>query len=166
MQPPTAAPRTYPTVDGLSDDIVTDLLRNTRRIGLVGASTDPKRPSNGVMRFLLERGYDVTPVNPNYLGKTIHGRTVVATLEEAGPLDMVDVFRRSEFVAPVVDAAIRLGARSVWMQLKVIDEAAAAKARAAGITVVMDRCPVIEDRRMNLWLAGMQPRPRPLHAPV
>jgi uncharacterized protein len=80
------------------------------------------------------------------------------TVLEAPPLDMVDVFRRSEFVAPVVDAAIRLEARSVWMQLRVIDEVAAAKARAAGITVVMDRCPVIEDRRMNLWLAGLRPR--------
>ena len=79
------------------------------------------------MRFLLERGYDVTPVNPDHLGETIHGRTVVATLDEAAPLDMVDVFRRSEFVAPVVDAAIRLGAKSVWMQLKVIDEGAAAE---------------------------------------
>jgi predicted CoA-binding protein len=118
------------------------------------------------MRFLLERGYDVTPVNPDHPGETIHGRAVVATLDEAAPLDMVDVFRRSEFVAPVVDAAIRLGAKSVWMQLRVIDEAAAARARAAGITVVMDRCPVIEDRRMNLWLAGLQPRPRPSYAPV
>ena len=118
------------------------------------------------MRFLLERGYDVTPVNPDHLGETIHGHTVVATLDEAAPLDMVDVFRRSEFVAPVVDAAIRLGAKSVWMQLKVIDEAAAARARAAGIAVVMDRCPIIEDQRMNFWLAGLEPRPRPSYAPV
>ncbi len=166
MQPPTAPIRTYPTVDRLSDETVADLLRTTRRIALVGASTDPARPSFGVMRFLLERGYDVTPVNPDHLGETIHGRTVVATLDEAAPLDMVDVFRRSEFVAPVVDDAIRLGAKSVWMQLRVIDEVAAAKAQAAGITVVMDRCPVIEDRRMNLWLAGLEPRPRPSYAPV
>jgi predicted CoA-binding protein len=166
MPPPAAPLRTYPTVDRLSDETVTGLLRTTRRIALVGASTDPGRPSHGVMRFLLERGYDVTPVNPDHLGETIHGRTVVATLDEAAPLDMVDVFRRSEFVAPVVDAAIRLGAKSVWMQLRVIDEVAAAKARAAGIAVVMDRCPIIEDRRMNLWLAGLQPRPRPSYAPV
>lgn len=166
MQPPTASVRSYPTIDGLADETVTTLLRTTRRIALVGASPDPGRASHGVMRFLLERGYDVTPVNPEHAGGTIHERTVVATLDEAGPLDMVDVFRRSEFVAPVVDDAIRLGARSVWMQLKVIDEAAAARARAAGITVVMDRCPIIEDRRMNLWLAGQQPRPRPSYAPV
>ena len=118
------------------------------------------------MRFLLERGYGVTPVNPDHLGETIRGRTVVATLDEAAPLDMVDVFRRCEFVAAVGDAAIRLEARSVWMQLKVIDEVAAASARAAGITVVMDRCPVIEDRRVNFWLAGLQPRPGPSYAPV
>ena len=161
MQPPATPPRAYPTIDGLPDTIVADLLRTTRRIALVGASTNPARPSNGVMRYLLERGFDVTPVNPDHAGETIHGRPVVATLDEAAPLDMVDVFRRSAFVAPVVDAAIRLGAKSVWMQLRVIDEEAAARARAAGITVVMDRCPVIEDRRMDLRLAGLPPRPRP-----
>ncbi len=166
MQPPTAPVRTYPTIDGLADDAVASLLRSTKRIALVGASTDPARPSHGVMRFLLERGYDVTPVNPDHLGETIHGRAVVGTLEEAGPLEMVDVFRRSEFVAPVVDDAIRLGARTVWMQFKVIDEAAATKARAAGLTVVMDRCPIVEDRRMDLRLAGLPPRPRPSYAPV
>ena len=151
----------YPTIDGLSDETVAEVLRTTKRIALVGASTDPARPSHGVMRFLLDRGYDVTPVNPDHLGETIHGRTVVATLEEAAPLDMVDVFRRSAFVAPVVDAAIRLGARCIWMQLRVIDVDAAARARDAGITVVMDRCPVIEDRRMDLRLAGLPPRQRP-----
>lgn len=160
MQPPTSAARPYSTIDGLSDDVVADLLRTTRRIALVGASTNPGRASHGVMRFLLECGYDVTPVNPDHLGHTIHGRTVVATLDEAAPLDMVDVFRRSAFVSSVVDSAIRLGARSVWMQLRVIDESAAVKARAAGITVVMDRCPVIEARRMNLQLAGMALRSR------
>jgi len=166
MQPSTTPLRPYPTVDGLSDESVADLLRTTKRIALVGASTNPGRPSHGVMRFLLERGYDVTPVNPDHLGKTIHGRTVVATLDEAIPLDMVEVFRRSEFVAPVVDNAIRLGANSVWMQLRVIDEVAAARARAAGIIVVMDRCPVIEDRRMNLRLAGLQPQSRRPSAPL
>jgi predicted CoA-binding protein len=166
MQPPVAPVRTYPTIDGLSDETVAGLLRTTRRIALVGASTDPARASHGVMRFLLERGYDVTPVNPDHLGDTIHGRTVVATLDEAAPLDMVDIFRRSDFVAPVAGDAIRLGAKSIWMQLRVIDQDAAAKARDAGIVVVMDRCPIIEDRRMNLCLAGLPPRPRPSYAPV
>ncbi len=131
------------------DDIPALLLR-TRRIALVGASAKPDRPSFGVMRFLLERGYDVTPVNPGLAGQEIHGRRVVATLEDAAPLDLVDVFRRSEEAGAVADDAVRLGARAVWMQLGVRDEAAAARARAAGLAVVMDACPVIEWRRHRL----------------
>lgn len=126
------------------------LLRRTRRIALVGASAKPDRPSFGVMRFLLDRGYDVTPVNPGLAGQEIHGRRVVATLEEAAPLDLVDVFRRSEEAGAVADEAARLGARAVWMQLGVRDEAAAARARAKGIEVVMDACPAIEWRRHGL----------------
>jgi predicted CoA-binding protein len=136
-------------LDGNSDDTIRDLLTTTRRIALVGASARSWRPSNSVMRFLLDRGYDVTPVNPGPAGQTIHGRTVVATLAEAAPLEMVDLFRASIHVGPLVDQAIGLGARTIWMQLGVIDQAAAAKARAAGIIVVMDRCPVIEDRRIG-----------------
>jgi predicted CoA-binding protein len=101
------------------------------------------------MRFLLDRGYDVTPVNPGLAGQTIHGRTVVASLAEAAPLEMVDVFRASIHVGRLVDRAIELGARTIWLQLGVVDHQAAAKARAAGIKVVMDRCPVIEDRRIG-----------------
>lgn len=104
------------TIDGQSDQSITDLLFGTKRIALVGASNRQGRASYGVMGFLLERGYDVTPVNPELTGETIHGRTVVASLAEASPLDMVDVFRRSELVAPVVAEAIRLGAKSIWMQ--------------------------------------------------
>jgi predicted CoA-binding protein len=136
-------------LDGNTDDTIRDVLTNTRRIALVGASNKSWRASHGVMRFLLDRGYDVTPVNPGLAGQTIHGRTVVASLADAAPLEMVDVFRASVHVAPLVDDAIRLGARTIWMQLGVIDQAAACKARAAGITVVMDRCPVIEDRRIG-----------------
>ena len=102
------------------------------------------------MRFLLDHGFDVTPVNPGLAGQALHGRTVVARLDEAGPLDMVDVFRNSSHVDALVDDAIRLGAKSIWMQLGVVDQAAAARARAAGITVVMDRCPVIEERRLHV----------------
>lgn len=101
------------------------------------------------MRFLLERGFDVTPVNPGLAGQDIHGRKVVARLEDAAPLDMVDVFRNRAFAGAVADDAIRLGARILWLQLGVIDQAAAERARAAGITVIMDRCPVIEDRRLG-----------------
>ncbi len=126
------------------------LLRRTRRIALVGASAKPDRPSFGVMRFLLDRGYDVTPVNPGLAGQAIHGRRVVATLAEAAPLDLVDVFRRPQEAGAVAAEAARLGARAVWMQLGVRDEAAAARARAAGLEVVMDACPVIEWRRHSL----------------
>ena len=134
----------------MQDDAIRDLLLTTRRIAVVGASDRPDRPSHGVFGFLLARGYDVVPVNPALAGREIHGRSVLARLDEAGPLDMVDVFRRSADAGAVVDEAIRLGARSVWLQLGVADEAAAARARAAGLRVVMDRCPAIEWRRLGL----------------
>jgi predicted CoA-binding protein len=132
------------------DAAIRDLLLTTRRIAVVGASDRPDRPSHGVFGFLLARGYDAVPVNPLLAGRRIHGRGVVARLADAVPLDMVDVFRRSSEAGAVVDAAIRLGARSVWLQLGVIDEAAAERARAAGLAVVMDRCPAIEWRRLGL----------------
>jgi predicted CoA-binding protein len=132
------------------DAAIHDLLLATRRIAVVGASDRPDRPSHGVFGFLLARGYDAVPVNPHLAGREIHGRRVLAALEEAAPLDMVDVFRRSAEAGEAVDAAVRLGARSVWLQLGVVDEAAAARARAAGVAVVMDRCPVIEWYRLGL----------------
>jgi len=135
--------------DGNTDDTLREILTTTSRIALIGASAKPWRASHEVMRFLLDRGYDVTPVNPGLAGQRIHDRTVVATLAEAAPLDMVDVFRASIHVGALVDRAILLGAKTIWMQLGVVDKDAAAKARAAGITVVMDRCPVIEDRRLG-----------------
>ena len=133
-----------------TDAAIRDLLLTTRRIALVGASAKPDRPSFGVMRFLLDRGYQVVPVNPGLAGQSIHGQPVVATLAAAGPLDLVDIFRRSADAGAVVDEAIRLGARAVWMQLGVIDGAAAARAAAAGLVAVMDRCPAIEWRRLSL----------------
>jgi len=129
---------------------IRDLLLATRRIAVVGASDRPDRPSHGVFRFLLERGYEVVPVNPALAGRAVHGVPSVATLAEAAPLDMVDIFRRSAEAGAVVEEAIRLGARSVWMQLGVVDAEAAARARAAGLAVVMDRCPAIEWRRLGL----------------
>jgi len=135
--------------DGLDDDAIRRILGRTRRIALVGASAKPWRPSHEVMRFLLDRGFDVTPINPGLAGQQIHGRTVVADLAAAAPLEMVDLFRNARLVGPVVDEAVRLGASIVWMQLGVVDQAAAARARAAGLEVVMDRCPVIEDRRIG-----------------
>jgi predicted CoA-binding protein len=137
-------------VDGLSDDEIRALLSATKRIALVGASNKPERPSYEVMRFLLGRGFDVVPVNPGLAGQRLQGQLVVASLEAAGPLDMVDLFRNAAEVGPPVAEAIRLGAKSVWMQLGVINEAAAAKAREAGLTVVMDRCPAIEMPRLRM----------------
>lgn len=134
----------------MTDDEIRDILLTTRRIAVVGASDRPERPSFGVARFLVDRGYAVTPVNPGTAGRSLHGATVVGTLEEAAPLDMVDVFRRSQEAGAVVDQAIRLGARTVWLQLGVIDDAAAERARAAGLRFVQDRCPVIEWRRLGL----------------
>ncbi len=139
------------SIDGLDDATIRRVLRETRRIAVVGASANPARPSHGVTGFLIGRGYQTTPVNPGLAGQSLQGQTVAASLDEATPLDMVDVFRASDQVPGVVDDAIRLGARVVWMQLGVIHQAAAARARAAGITVVMDRCPVIEVHRLGLF---------------
>jgi predicted CoA-binding protein len=138
------------SIDGQSDATIRSILTETRRIAVVGASDKPWRPSHGVFRFLLAHGFDATPVNPLLAGRSIHNRAVAASLTEAMPLEMVDIFRASARAGAVVDEAIRLGARVVWMQLGVLDQAAAQRARTAGITVVMDRCPVIEVRRLNL----------------
>ena len=139
--------------DGLSDADVTRLLRNTRRIALVGASQRAERPSHSVMRFLLRHGWEVIPVNPNLAGQSLLSQPVVASLADAAPLDMVDIFRAPDRAGEIVDEAIRLGARCVWLQLGVIDEAAAARARAAGLVVVMDRCPAIEVPRLGAFPA-------------
>src|ERR1019366_2079590 len=120
------------TVDGQSDETIRHLMTTTRRIALVGASMKPWRASHGVMRFLLDHGFNVTPVNPMLAGQTLHGRTVVAGLEDAAPLDMVDVFRNTSHVGALVDEAIRLGARSIWMQLGVVDQDAAERAPGGG----------------------------------
>jgi uncharacterized protein len=138
------------SIDGQSDATIRGILTGTRRIAVVSASDKRWRPSHGVFGFLLACGYRVTPVNPLVAGGSIHGRAVVPSLAEATPLEMVDIFRASARAGAVVDEAIRLGARVVWMQLGVVDQAAARRAQTAGITVVMDRCPVIEARRLNL----------------
>ncbi len=134
----------------MDDDLIREILTTTRRIAVVGASNKPERPSFEVMRFLISKGFEVIPVNPGLAGQEILGRKVVASLAEAGTLDMVDLFRKAAEVAAPVDEAIRLRARTVWMQLGVVNEAAADKARAAGLRVVMDRCPVIEMPRLGL----------------
>jgi predicted CoA-binding protein len=134
-----------------SDEAIVRVLRETRTIALVGASKNPMRPSHSVMRYLQGRGFRVIPVNPGLAGQTLLGETVRASLAEIEePVDMVDIFRRSEAVPPVVDEAIAKGAKTVWMQLGVRHDAAAAKAEAAGLTVVMERCPAIEMPRLGL----------------
>ena len=137
-------------LDGLSDDDVRSVLTDARRVAVVGASDRPERPSFGVMAWLASRGYDVTPVNPALKGQQVLGRIVAGSLQAACPLDMVDVFRRSDSAGQVVDEAIRLRARVVWLQLGVVDHAAADRARRAGLTVVMDRCPKIEFFRLGM----------------
>ncbi|MCC9622532.1 CoA-binding protein [Thalassospira sp. MA62] len=125
------------------------LLEKSKTIALVGASPKPERPSNRVMKFLLDRGYHVIPVNPGQAGHDIHGQPVVATLADiTEPVDMVDIFRNSDDAASVVDEAISINAKAVWMQLDVINLAAANKAQEEGLTVVMDRCPAIEIPRL------------------
>lgn len=136
---------------------IADLLNETRTIALVGISDRPQRPSYGVMKTLQDHGYRVLPVNPQIAGEHVHGEFVWARLSDIGvPIDMVDIFRRSEAAGEVVDDAIAAGARAVWMQLAVVNEAAAARAEAAGLKVVMDRCPVIEIRRLQLAPIGAQ----------
>jgi len=123
-----------------ADQDISDLLQGARTIAMVGASDRPDRPSNRVI-----------PVNPQITGEHVHGEYVWRELAQIGePIDIVDIFRRSEFAGEAVDHAIAVGAKAVWMQLGVINEEAAARAEAAGLKVVMDRCPKIEIPRLGI----------------
>jgi predicted CoA-binding protein len=138
-----------PDATGRDDqsDTIRQLLTNTRTWAVVGCSPDPTRASHRVANFLRSAGFEVIPVNPNcpeLLGGTCY-RDLRAIPQ---PVDVVDVFRRSELAGVHVDEAIEIGARGVWLQLGVIDEAAAQRARDAGLLVVMDRCPAIEHPRL------------------
>jgi predicted CoA-binding protein len=137
--------------DHYSDEYILDILRSVKTIALTGASPNPARPSNGVMGYLLSRGYEVVPVNPGQVGKRIQGQEVFSHLADVPvAVDMVDVFRASNYLSEVVDEALAMNPRPkvIWAQLGVRDDAAAAKAEAAGIKVVMDRCPAIEYPRL------------------
>lgn len=141
------------SVDGLSDEDVRAILKRVKTFAVVGASAKVERPSYRVMHYLIECGYAVRPVNPGIAGKTIHGQEVYADLAGVpAPVDVVDVFRTPAAALQVVMDAVaakdRFGATVIWMQLGVINEQAAAEGRAAGFTVVMDRCPKIEYARL------------------
>ena len=133
------------------DEDIAQLLAETRTIALVGASDRPDRPSWGVMKYLQDRGYRVIPVNPQITGEHVHGEYVWRELAQIGePIDMVDIFRRPLAAGEAVDEAIAVGAKSVWLQIGVINEEAALRAEAVGLKVVMNRCPKIEIPRLGV----------------
>jgi len=138
--------------DSYSDDYIRDILTSVKTIAMVGASANAARPSYFVLKYLAERGFTMLPINPGLAGQTIHGLPVYASLADVPqPIDMVDVFRRSDAAGEVVDAALALPAPSkvIWMQLGVRDDTAAARAEARGLKVVMNRCPKIEYGRLS-----------------
>jgi len=138
-----------------SDKDIADLLRTARTIAMIGASDRPSRPSYGVMKYMQDHGYRVIPINPQITGEHVHGEFVWRELSQIGePIDIVDIFRRPQAAGEAVDEAIAAGAKAVWMQLGVINEAAAARAEAAGLKVVMDRCPAIDIPRLGVAKVG------------
>ena len=133
------------------DDDIRELLTSARTIAVFGCSDRPDRPSYGVSAFLQRHGYRMLPVNPQITGERVHGEFVWRDLGQIGvPIDIVDIFRRPDAAGEAVEQAIFAGAKAVWMQIGVINEEAAAKAEAAGLKVVMDRCPKIEIARLGL----------------
>jgi predicted CoA-binding protein len=129
------------------DSVIREILAQPRRIAVVGCSADATRDSHRIARLLMTKGHSVVPVNPGR--REVLGQICFASLSDIpGPIDMVDIFRRADQAGPIVNEAITIGAQIVWMQLGVIDEAAATRAQAAGLTVIMDRCPAIEYARL------------------
>ena len=126
-----------------NDTVIKEILGTMRRVAVVGLSANADRASHGVARFMQGQGFDVIGVNPSLVGQDVLGMAIVGTLAEAaadGPIDVVNVFRRSETVPPIIDEAIAIAAKSIWMQEGIIHEEAARKARDAGLHVIQDRC--------------------------
>ncbi len=149
-----ANPATSPAMnhDSYDDAYIRDILTTVKRVALVGASSNPARPSFIVTKYLLERGYEVIPVNPGLAGQTLLGREVHRSLQEIpGPVDMVEIFRNSEAAGPITDEALAMAPlpKVIWMQLSVRNDEAAARAEAKGVKVVMNRCPKIEFGRLS-----------------
>ena len=134
-----------------SDDTLTQILKRTKTVAVVGVSMNPVRPSFYVARYLSLKGYRVIPVNPGHAGKMLFGQTVRAGLSDIDdPVDMVDIFRRSDAVPPIVDEALEHwpDLKTIWMQIGVFHAEAAEKTRARGVDVIMNRCPKIEYQRL------------------
>ena len=134
-----------------SDAFLRKILTRTKRIAVVGVSMNPVRPSYYVARYLKLKGFQIVPVNPGHAGADLFGETVVASLRDIeGGIDMVDIFRRSEHVGPIVDEALEVfpDLSTIWMQIGVVNDAAAETARERGVDVIMDRCPKIEYQRL------------------
>lgn len=135
----------------LGDAGITELFASARRIAVIGASSNPARPSFGVFRYLVQRGFECVPINPNE--RHVMGipafRTLGDAVQATGPFDIVDVFRRSELCVPHAEEAVAAGARCLWLQLGVVNWEAAAIAHLAGLAVVMDRCTAVEHRRLG-----------------
>ncbi len=136
--------------DNYTDDYIRTVLKNVRTLAMVGASANWNRPSYFAMKYLKKKGYRVIPVNPREAGGRILGESVYGSLRDIpDPVDMVDIFRNAEAAGPITDEAIEIGARVVWMQLGVRNDDAASRAEAAGLKVVMNRCPKIEYARLS-----------------
>ena len=136
----------------MTDAYLKDILTCTKVIAIVGVSLNPARPSYFVARYMSLRGFRVIPVNPGHAGKTLFGETVMGDLADIdAPVDMVDIFRRSDAVPPIVEAALETfpdSLQTIWMQIGVVHEGAASMAQAKGVDVIMDRCPKIEYQRL------------------
>ena len=153
--------------DNYPDNYIRGILNSVKTIAMVGASPVEVRPSYFAFKYLVQRGYDMIPINPGQVGKSLMGRPFVASLAEIGrPIDMVEIFRSSSHIMPVVDEALTLSPlpKVIWMQLGARDDAAAAKAETVGLKVVMNRCPKIEWGRLSSEISWMGVNSRTISA--